>query len=156
MMKEETRTGIGLKDVSIRLVSESPLLPVGGFVYCEYGIPVRYLKIDENEVKLEISVEKLKNLSRVCENIEQVVDKVVEELRYALPEGVFTIAKVYANGIKLRELSYLEEYTSVGKGIIIDEDRELDQEMPAYVKENRETILGTIREVILLELMYSS
>jgi len=43
-----------------------PVLLVGGNIYCELGIPVRYIRVDEREVKLEISLEKLRDLANWC------------------------------------------------------------------------------------------
>ncbi|WP_461831604.1 hypothetical protein [Aquifex sp.] len=153
-MKEFTRTGIGLKDISIRLLSDSPILLTGGFVYCELGIPVRYLKVDEKEAKLEISLEKMRNLARVCKDLEAFVDKVLKEVSSALPEGIFTVVRVYADGVKVKELSYLEEHTPIGKGIVIDEEREPEEDIPPYAKENREKLFKTLKEIILLEVAY--
>ncbi|HIQ49042.1 MAG TPA: hypothetical protein EYH58_05365 [Aquifex aeolicus] len=155
-MTGNTRTGIGLKDISIRLISEIPILLTGGFVYCECGIPVRYLKVDEKEAKLEISLEKMRNFLKVCNDINSFIDKVIEEVKFALPEAVLTVVRIYADGVKIKELSYLEENTPIGRGIIIDENREPEDDMPPYAKENREKIFNTLKEIILLELLYSS
>ncbi|NPA33155.1 MAG: hypothetical protein GXO04_05970 [Aquificae bacterium] len=155
-MTEKTRTGIGLRDISIRLVSEMPVLLTGGFVYCEYGMPVRYLKVDENEAKLEISVEKMRRFAKVCKDVNLFVDNVLKEVNYALPEAVFTVVKVYADGVKIRELSYLEENTPIGRGIIIDENRQPEQDIPLHARENRDKIFNTLREIILLELLFTS
>lgn len=155
-MTENTRAGIGIKDISIRLISEVPILLTGGFVYCEYGIPVRYLKVDEKEAKLEISLEKMRNFLKLCRDIDSFIDKVIEEVKFTFPEAVLTVVKIYADGVKIKELSYLEEDTPIGRGIIIDENREPEDAIPPYAKENREKIFNTLKEIILLELLYSS
>ncbi len=154
-MIRETRTYQGLKDVSIRILSEYPILLAGGNIYCELGIPIRYLRVDDREVKLEISLEKLRNLAQWCEDITPLIEKVIEEVEFNLPEGIFSIARIYADGLKLRELSYLEEPTPLGRGIIIDETRELDTKIPPYAKENREKIVETLREIVYLEVLYT-
>mgnify|MGYP001772487966 CR=1 FL=1 len=154
-MIRETRTYQGLRDISIRIVSEYPILLVGGSIYCELGIPIRYLRVDEKEVKLEISLEKLRNLAKWCKDITPLIEKVINEVELNLPEGIFSIVRIYADGLKLKELSYLEEQTPLGKGIIIDETREIDTELPPHAKENREKIIETLREIVYLEVLYA-
>ena len=114
------------------------------------------MKVDEKEAKLEISLEKMRNFLKVCKDINSFIDKVIEEVKFAFPEAVLTVVKIYADGVKIRELSYLEENTPIGRGIIIDENREPEDDMPPYAKENREKIFNTLKEIILLELLYSS
>ncbi len=154
-MTRNTGTRTGLKDISIRLISEFPIPLAGGRIYCEYGLPVRYLRVDEREVKLEISLEKLRSIVRYCDDPFGVIDRVLEEVSFNFPEAILTVARVYADGVKIRELSYLEETTSVGRGIILDETREPDEGMPLHARENREKVLKTLREIITLEILYS-
>jgi len=52
-------------------------------------------------------------------------------------------------------LTYLEEFTPLGRGIVIDETRELDTEIPPHAKENREKIIETLREIVYLEVLYT-
>ncbi len=154
-MIKDTGVRTGIRDISIRLISEFPVIFAAGNSICDKGLPIRYIKVEEKEAKLEISVEKLKNFLKGCSKVEEIVDYVLKEVEYNLPEGVLTIAKVYADGVKIRELSFIEEHTSLGRGIVIDETREPEENIPIHAKENREKILKTIKEILTLELIYS-
>ncbi|NPB06238.1 MAG: hypothetical protein GXO03_01405 [Aquificae bacterium] len=152
-MTEGTRTRPLLKELSIRVLSDKPLALVSGGVFCAYGLPLRYKRVEEGEIKIAVSLEKLRELSRRCEPHE-LVGRVLKELEYVLPEAVFTVVKVYADGVKLRELVPYEEVTPVGKGLIIDEEREPDAAIPPWAKENRDRLFNLVRELLLLELLF--
>ena len=154
-MIKDAGIGTGIKDISIRLISEFPVIFAPGDLICNKGLPIRYIKVEEKEAKLEISVEKLKNFLKNCSNVEEIVNYVLKEVEYNFPEGVLTIAKVYVDGVKIKELAFIEENTNLGRGIVIDENREPEENIPVYAKENREKILKTIKEILTLELIYS-
>jgi len=154
-MTEGTRTRTALKELSIRVLSDKPLPLTGGRVLCQYGLPLRCRRVEEGEIKLTLSLEKLREMLRFCAEPEKLVELLLEELSYLLPEAVLTVVKVYADGVKVRELSYLEETTPVGRGILIDEERDPEKAVPPWARENREKLFHFLREVLLLELIYA-